>query len=107
MGKGDQKTRRGKIFAGSYGARRKKNKRKTKHLPAAKSGVSIANVAVSEVVAKPEPGKDPIPVPIEKVVKPVEVQEIAVPAEEPKKKVVRKKPAAKKDTEQATETQAE
>lgn len=29
MGKGDKRTRRGKIFAGSYGKTRPKNKKKT------------------------------------------------------------------------------
>lgn len=28
MGRGDQRTRKGKIFAGSYGNRRKQNKKK-------------------------------------------------------------------------------
>jgi len=30
MGKGDKKTKRGKIFAGSFGVRRRKKKEKTK-----------------------------------------------------------------------------
>lgn len=45
MGKGDIKTRRGKIFNGSYGKTRPKNK---------KTNVAAAPVAV---VAKPEPTK--------------------------------------------------
>lgn len=37
MGKGDKRTRRGKIFAGSYGKARPKNKKKTVNKTAEKS----------------------------------------------------------------------
>lgn len=111
MGKGDQKTRKGKIFAGSYGVRRKKNKRKNKHIPASRPGVTEVKVAVPEIVSKPEPIIDPVPVPQEAVAEPVEGQEKEKTVEEPKKKVVRKKPAekaaVKKEAEPEAEVQAE
>ena len=37
MGKGDKRTRRGKIFAGSYGKSRPKSKKKTANQAAQKS----------------------------------------------------------------------
>ncbi|MGD9562773.1 MAG: 30S ribosomal protein THX [Pyrinomonadaceae bacterium] len=38
MGKGDKRTRRGKIFAGSYGKTRPKGKKKGNTAPAEKKG---------------------------------------------------------------------
>ncbi len=38
MGKGDRRTRRGKIFRGSYGNRRPKKKRRKKAAEASKTG---------------------------------------------------------------------
>jgi 30S ribosomal protein S31 len=50
MGKGDKKSRRGKIHIGSYGVRRRQGKAKTKSLPEAK---------VEEPVLLPKPKPAP------------------------------------------------
>ncbi len=50
MGKGDKKTKKGKIWRGSYGNSRKRAVNKSGHKPVAK-----AALAEVEVVAKPKP----------------------------------------------------
>ncbi|MEP2671166.1 MAG: 30S ribosomal protein THX [Cyclobacteriaceae bacterium] len=47
MGRGDKKTKKGKIWKGSYGNSRKRAVNKVKHTPVAK--------AAEEVEAKPKP----------------------------------------------------
>ncbi len=89
MGKGDKKTKRGKIVAGSYGVRRPK-KKKTTYKPTAK-----AVIKKTETVAKPV--KDTT----EKKVAPKKAApKKAVPAVKQESKA--KKPAAKAAEKKAT-----
>jgi len=71
MGKGDKKTKRGKLFSGSYGVRRRKNKDK---------------VINSVAQAKPKP--------VEPIATTPEVKKSKAPA------AVKKEPKAKKTDEQ-------
>ena len=88
MGKGDKKTKRGKIVIGSCGVRRARKKRK--------------NVGIAKIILEPKPPK---PVVEKKVFIEDRTAEVVVQTEvaeemfETKKTV--KKPAAKKTTEKA------
>ncbi|MBK5277395.1 MAG: 30S ribosomal protein THX [Bacteroidia bacterium] len=54
MGRGDKKTKKGKISIGSFGVSRKRKKAKKNVAPVAK-----AEVVVSEVVVKPKAKRAP------------------------------------------------
>jgi 30S ribosomal protein S31 len=93
MGKGDKKSRRGKIIIGTYGVRRPKNKL---HTSESKSGITVKNPILKE--KKPEKPEKP-----EKQKKEVkEKKETKVKKEiiEPKeiKEEIKAKPARKKKT---------
>jgi ribosomal small subunit protein bTHX len=74
MGKGDKKTRRGKLFQGSFGVRRRKNK----------AGKAVRTVKAKEVIPAATEVKAPVIVPEVKATK-------ATPA--------KKAPKAKKSVE--------
>jgi len=67
MGKGDMKTRRGKIIAGSYGVRRKRNKKRNRgkslqvataaEAPLVKETISKVKSTVEETVESISPPK--------------------------------------------------
>jgi 30S ribosomal protein S31 len=77
MGKGDKKTKRGKIFMGSYGVRRPRNKKNTT--------APVVEVAPAPVEAK-EAKK------VKEVKTPKEVKEVKIPKE------VKEVKKAKKET---------
>ncbi len=83
MGKGDRKTRRGKLFGGSYGVLRPRKKKR------AFSVVSTTKKAVSETeksktTSKPKAAPKPKPEPVDEVTEPVaEVAEPVAEAAEP------------------------
>jgi ribosomal small subunit protein bTHX len=83
MGKGDKKTKRGKIVLGSYGVRRKRKANKAVFTKVDKEAKKVAK----------------------KVVKEVEIVEDVKPAEEKKTKTPKKTAAPKKKevTDEATE----
>ena len=55
MGKGDIKTRRGKLFAGSYGVTRPRNKKKgMPSAPKPEKALKDQNIAKEEVAEKKE-----------------------------------------------------
>ncbi len=80
MGKGDKKSKRGKIIAGSYGVRRPSRKHKS--------------VAPAKDIAAEKPKKAP-----KAVEEPVEVPVVAVEQPKAEEKKAVKKPAAKKTTD--------
>lgn len=91
MGKGDKKTRRGKIIAGSYGVRRKKNrkgKNKAAHKPAVVSPEIEAALVVQPEITPPAVKEIEV-VPDAEVAEKVKVSDAKV------KKPAKKKPAAK------------
>ena len=61
MGKGDKKTKRGKLFQGSYGVRRRKNKGK-----AITSAVQAKTKPVEPIIATPEVKKSKAPAAVKK-----------------------------------------
>jgi len=61
MGKGDKKTKRGKLFQGSYGVRRRKNKDK-----AITSAVKAKAKPIEQIVAAPEVKKSKVPAAVKK-----------------------------------------
>lgn len=85
MGKGDKKTRRGKIIRGSYGVRRRRKDNPAAEIP--KQVVKLAAVK-AEVEPKPKPVK-PAPKKVT-AAKPVAEKKTTV-----KKAATEKKPAAK------------
>jgi 30S ribosomal protein S31 len=85
MGKGDKKSRRGKINIGSTGVRRPRKKKGLKRI----------------VTPKPEPKPVEIPVVIPVEVAPEVVQPVVHAVEKPVKKAAAKKSTAKKITEKA------
>jgi 30S ribosomal protein S31 len=54
MGKGDKKTRRGKLFQGSFGVRRPKNKKKVVAKP-----IKIAQIEEPPIIEVPAEVKKP------------------------------------------------
>ena len=54
MGKGDKKTRRGKLFQGSFGVRRPKNKKKVVAKP-----IKVAPVEAPPIIETPVEVKKP------------------------------------------------
>jgi ribosomal small subunit protein bTHX len=107
MGKGDKKTRRGKLFSGSFGVLRPR-KRKASFSVVSSTRKSPVKAAEKNQAKIPEPKKEVKPivetVPEAKVEETkAEVEEtkaeVAAPSEEPvikEKKAPAKKPAAKK-----------
>ncbi|MGB4205398.1 MAG: 30S ribosomal protein THX [Bacteroidales bacterium] len=107
MGKGDKKTRRGKIVAGTYGVRRKKKiKRKTASFTAAASPKKEAAEIVEEKISAPEIKEEPVAEVIEKS----EVAEAKSGKAETAKEVVEEVKATeekkKKTTAKKTKTEA-
>lgn len=98
MGKGDKKTRRGKIKMGSYGVKRLRKAKKTVVIPAKPKKVKVvieeAEAPVKKTVAKKAPAK-------KAVAKEVVAKESA------DEKVVAKKAPAKKKAPAAKTTKAE
>jgi ribosomal small subunit protein bTHX len=95
MGKGDKKTKRGKIIMGSYGVRRPKNAKK-QFAPGATSNEAVTKVA--KPVKEDVPKEKKKPAAVKKAV--AEKSEQA-PKDAPKKKTTRKTTA--KDTENKKE----
>ncbi len=92
MGKGDKKTRRGKIVTGSYGVRRKKNNKKGKKSAAQKPAAAppeINSTLIKQPEIKPTAPVETEALPVVEAVKEVKI------SEEKEKKTVRKKAAAK------------
>ncbi len=94
MGKGDKKSKRGKINIGSYGVRRQK--KKTKPFVAEKAVVEIPVVKEKVAVKKQEVAEVQAVVVEEKVKK---VKKVA----EPKAEITEEKPKAKKTTKKVKE----
>jgi ribosomal small subunit protein bTHX len=92
MGKGDKKTRRGKIVIGSYGVRRPRKKSK-KIITATKLGINPKKAVEEEVIV---PVAEQAAAPVEIIETPVTVE---IPAEVPAPKKPARKPPAKKTTE--------
>ena len=93
MGKGDQKTRRGKLFSKTYGVRRPRKKNKSTYKP----------VGISKAVAEEKKVKPVNEVKVEEVVEKEVVDQISEPAEViPEGKKEEKKEAPKEKS--ATET---
>lgn len=116
MGKGDKKSKRGKITIGSYGVRRsRKKKRTTPHLVSVprekevkKAPVIVEAVVDEPVITVPEPVitiPEPV-ITVPEVVEPAPMEEMAVTLEkaekpahrEPAKKAAKEKAPAKKTT---------
>lgn len=94
MGKGDKKSRRGKIIIGSYGVRRPKSSKNR--------GLAKAEVAVVEIAEKVKKGVDKLKAEPKQKAKasepnPVIENEIIVPVKKVVKKAV-KKPDSENDT---------
>ncbi|MFH1321761.1 MAG: 30S ribosomal protein THX [Bacteroidota bacterium] len=89
MGKGDKKTKRGKIFMGSYGVTRKRKKRKP-HIIIKKKDAVAAKISMTEKEVK-----------IKKVVVP-ESPDMAKPSTSARKKTAVKKSATNKTTVKKT-----
>ncbi len=89
MGKGDKKTRRGKLFSGSFGVLRARKKR---------TGYNVISSTKKVVVEKVTPAVDePIPAAKEAKQKP-EAKEKQPVAKQPKKPVLKKDPSPKEET---------
>lgn len=97
MGKGDKKTRRGKLFQGSFGVRRpKKSSRKAPPVPSPKIKVSATREAKP---AKEMKEKEPIAVvPVKEAPEVVETPAAkeAAPAKTPKSTVAKKETKPRK-----------
>lgn len=92
MGKGDKKSRRGKIVTGSYGVRRKKNKKKGKSMAAQKHVAASPeiNTTITQLPEiRPTASENTEVLPI------VEIAEEVKISEEKEKKPTRKKAATK------------
>jgi 30S ribosomal protein S31 len=85
MGKGDKKSRRGKIIIGSFGVRRSRKKIKT----------SFVRKVQEPAAKKPVEEQLVIPIPVEEAPVIAEVTEEAAPVKKPARKAPAKKPAAK------------
>jgi 30S ribosomal protein S31 len=60
MGKGDRRSRKGKIWAGSYGNSRKRKKSKAAYVPKVKKATPAkAKEVAAEIVAEPKAKKAP------------------------------------------------
>ena len=57
MGKGDKKTKRGKIFNGSYGVRRQKNKKSVLSVEVPKESTEVETKEDVTIVETPEEPK--------------------------------------------------
>ncbi|MFO7668918.1 MAG: 30S ribosomal protein THX [Bacteroidales bacterium] len=90
MGKGDKKTRRGKLFSGSFGVLRARKKR---------TGYNVISSTKKVVVEKVTPAAvdEPIPATKEAKQKP-EAKEKQPLAKQPKKPVLKKDPSPKEET---------
>jgi len=107
MGKGDKKTRRGKIVIGSFGVRRQRKQKKTA-IPAIKVPKASPKKAqepkpkkvVEVVVEEPVVITEPIPVnePVAEVVTQTELPVEVKPAKPAPKKAAAKKTALKAET---------
>ena len=112
MGKGDKKTKRGKIVIGSYGVRRAKKRKTFKVKPKVSGGIlSEKKPAIIEPVLKTVIEEQPL-MAIQEPIKEIKVsEEQAVkktPAKKtPAEKTPAKKTAAKKTPEEKTEESAE
>jgi len=97
MGKGDQKTRRGKLFSGSYGVLRPRKKARAFSVITTTKKTTI-KPEISKASPKPPAAHKPKSEPVAEEVKDVaeEVKDVAEEVKPEKKEV--KKPAAKKET---------
>jgi len=100
MGKGDKKTRRGKLWQGSYGVRRPKNKTATAQIIAPKA----VNSVKPEKKAEKKPLKEKVEIvpQAENIIQTTESTEIKVQAETKEKKAATPKAAVKKEKETGT-----
>ena len=98
MGKGDKKTRRGKLFSGSYGVLRPRNKKRGFSVVSTTKKTATKKVSPPAEAAKPEPkevkAKDVKPV--EEPMTEVKPEVKAEVKEAPESKPAVKKPSAKK-----------
>ena len=90
MGKGDQKTRRGKLFSGSYGVLRPRKKARAFSVITTTKKTTI-KPEISKASPKPPAAHKPKSEPVAE-----EVKDVAEEVKPEKKEV--KKPAAKKET---------
>lgn len=95
MGKGDKKSKRGKILMGSYGVRRPRNKKVAAVLPAEVK--EVKPVASEKPKAPAKPKTEKAPVAEEKAIEGITVEEPVKPA---KKKTA---PKAEKKEDKAEE----
>ncbi len=98
MGKGDKKSKKGKIWIGSYGVRRQKKKNKKYVAGALTTDLKKAKTKVEEIIDKPVIAEEK-PKKVKKETAP-KVEETVAEIQEPKaaKEKVVKKPTAKKAT---------
>ncbi|MDX2443583.1 MAG: 30S ribosomal protein THX [Bacteroidales bacterium] len=108
MGKGDKKTKRGKLFSGSYGITRPRKKSKTNVAPptpikVVKSKKPVAAKVENEKVEAPKKTAESKPKPKAKA-KAKKTEKVTAAVKEPKKKT---KVAAKKEEESAPKKKAD